>query len=576
LRRHILGIHSGHNSSACIGDESGIVYAIQEERLTREKNYWGFPRQSISACLDHVGAKPDELLAVAYGGYQVLCNYHSRDDVIHAYRRQSTLAGRLRQQVAIPLVLALKPDYGQTKFRALMAEAGFADRKVSHYHHHLAHAATAYYGLRKSPDEKYLVLTCDGVGDNVSATVRVWGRGQCEEIAQTQQADSLGAIYSWVTYGMGFVPLEHEYKLMGMGPYASDRAAEENAQIFRRYLQLRPDGLGFQRGTRRHADVLGSRLLEELHGLRFDHICAGLQKFTEDLLCDWVQHAVRTTGVHKVLAAGGVFMNVKANKRISELDEVESFEAFPSCGDETLSLGAYYLEAAERFGQAAVKPLEHFYLADAPQEADVLAAVKASGLCYERPADMAEAVAELLAQGQPVARCAGPMEFGARALGNRSILADPRSQDVVRVINRMVKKRDFWMPFAPMVKEDRQHDYVKNPKHLRSPFMMMTFDTKENFRELIAAVHNADLTCRAQILSHEQNPPVYDILTAFERRTGSGIVLNTSFNLHGYPIVRTAEEALAVLRDSGLEHLQVGDYLVHKKPVCSNNNPTAP
>jgi carbamoyltransferase len=167
------------------------------------------------------------------------------------------------------------------------------------------------------------------------------------------------------------------------------------------------------------------------------------------------------------------------------------------------------------------------------------------------------------------------MEFGARALGNRSILADPRSQDVVRVINRMVKKRDFWMPFAPMVKTERQLDYIQNPKGLRSPFMMMTFDTKENFRDLIAAVHNADLTCRAQILSREQNPPVYDILTAFEHRTGSGIVLNTSFNLHGYPIVRTAEDALGVLRDSGLEYLQVGNYLVHKPNRLSTNGSTA-
>jgi carbamoyltransferase len=305
--------------------------------------------------------------------------------------------------------------------------------------------------------------------------------------------------------------------------------------------------------------------------MRFDYICAGLQRFTEDLLCDWVQHAVRATGVRRVLAAGGVFMNVKANKRISELPEVDSFEAFPSCGDETLSIGAFYLEAARQFGDRSVKPLSHFYLGDAPQESDVLAAVKRSGYYYERPADMADAVAKVLAAGQPVARCAGPMEFGARALGNRSILADPRSQDVVRVINQMVKKRDFWMPFAPMVKAPRQHDYIKNPKHLRSPYMMMTFDTRENFRDLIAAVHNADLTCRAQILEREQNPCMYDILDAFERRTGGGIILNTSFNLHGYPIVRTAEEAIGVLRDSGLEYLQVGDYLVCKRVPSAGN-----
>lgn len=570
MGRYILGLHASHNASACIGDESGLIHAVQEERLCGEKNYWGFPRLAIQACLDRVGCKPADLLATTYGSNQVLCRYHSRDDVIHAYRRQSTLAGKLRQRVVVPLVSSVRPNFGQGKLRTLLAEAGFPDAPVSHHDHHLTHAATAYYGLRTSPQEKYLVLTCDGAGDNISASVRVWGGGQRQEIATTHTGESLGAIYTWVTYGMGFVPLEHEYKLMGMGPYASDKAAEEMAKVFHRYLQLRPDGLGFQRGTWRQTHFLHESLERDLRGLRFDHICAGLQRFTEDLLCDWVQQAVRATGVRKVLAAGGVFMNVKANKRISELPEVESFEAFPSCGDETLSIGAYYLEAAERFGHETVKPLEHFYLGDAPTNDDALKAIKDSGFHYEKPADIADAVAALLAQGQPVARCAGQMEFGARALGNRSILADPRSQDVVRVINQMVKKRDFWMPFAPMVKAERQHDYIRNPKNLRSPFMMMTFDTRENFRDLIAAVHNADLTCRAQILTRDCNPGMYDILSAFERRTGSGIVLNTSFNLHGYPIVRTPEEALAVLRDSGLEYLQVGDYLVSKRPAETN------
>ncbi len=575
MGRYILGLQASHNASACIGDESGLIYAIQEERLSGEKNYWGFPRLAIEACLNRVGIKATDLLATTYGGNQVVCRYHSRDDVMHAFRRQATIVGRLRQRVAVPLVAAVRPNFGQAKLRALLGESGFSDTAVSHHDHHLAHAATAYYGLRRSPDEKYLVLTCDGAGDNVSASVRVWGGGKCDEIAITAEGDSLGAVYTWITFGMGFVPLEHEYKLMGMGPYASDRAAEETAKVFRRYLRLRPDGLGFQRGTRRQTHFLHECLERDLRGMRFDYICAGLQKFTEDLLCDWVQHAVRATGVRKVLAAGGVFMNVKANKKISELPEVDSFEAFPSCGDETLSIGAYYLEAARRFGDASVKPLKHFYLGDAPEESDVLAAVQDSGFHYERPANMADAVAKLLAEGHPVARCAGAMEFGARALGNRSILADPRSQDVVRVINRMVKKRDFWMPFAPMVKAERQHDYIKNPKNLPSPFMMMTFDTRENFRDLIAAVHNADLTCRAQILAREHNPAMHDIINAFERRTGGGIILNTSFNLHGFPIVRTATEALAVLRDSGLEYLQVGDYLVYKTAPAAANGATS-
>lgn len=564
MTRLLLALHAGHNASAAIGDESGLVYAIQEERLRGEKNYWGFPEQALRDCLRHVGATPRDLAGLAYGGQQVLCRYHSRDDVLEAYRRQRTISGRLRQRIAMPLLIALRPNYGQSQLREHLLRCGLGDVPLKHYDHHAAHAATAYYGLRTDPREPYLVLTCDGAGDSACATVRVMGGGRDEELSRSHWSNSLGTIYSWVTFGMGFVPLEHEYKLMGMAPYASDRAAEETARVFHRYLGLEPGGLRFRRKVRQRTNDLHDALFRDLRGMRFDYLCAGLQRFTEDLLTEWARRAIAATGIRRIVAAGGVFMNVKANKRISELAEVESFEAFPSCGDETLPLGAYYLAAAERYGADRVPPLKDFYLGDAPDDESCARAARESGYPWEQPRDMAQAVAELLAAGQPVARCAGRMEFGARALGNRSILADPKNSDVVRVINQMVKKRDFWMPFAPLVAEERQHAYLRNPKQLPSPYMMMTFDTRENFRDLIAAVHNADLTCRAQILRREQNPPMHDILRAFEARTGRAVILNTSFNLHGFPIVRTAAEAVEVLKQSGLEHLQIGDYLVHK------------
>jgi carbamoyltransferase len=566
MGQFILGLHSGHNASACIGDASGLIYAVQEERLTGEKNYWGTPRHAIQACLDRVGAKPRDLSAIAHGGVQALCNYHSREDVLNSYRRQQTVMGKLRQRIAVPLMIALKPNWGQDRLHAQLGECGLADVPKVHYDHHRTHAATAYYGLRQDSRQKYLVLTCDGDGDGLCGTVRVMGGGEEQLVASIPWDNSLGALYSWTTFGMGFVPLEHEYKLMGMAPYASDSASVEMAKVFASYLGIDETGLSFRRHTLRRVSDIGESLFEDLKGKRFDYICAGLQRFTEDLLCAWTARAVEVTGARKVVAAGGVFMNVKANKRIGELADVDSFEAFPSCSDETLSLGAYYLEAAKQFGGDAVGPLKHFYLGDDLDEFETRTAVENSGFHYDVPADIAAAVADVLVAGQPVARCAGPMEFGARALGNRSILADPKNQDVVRVINQMVKKRDFWMPFAPMIMASRQDEYLHNEKGLRSPFMMMTFDSKDNFRELIAAVHNADLTCRAQILEPPQNPAMHRILEAFAERTGRGVILNTSFNLHGFPIVRTAEEALHVFRNSGLNYLQVGNYLVAKSP----------
>jgi carbamoyltransferase len=565
MPRYILALHAGHNASALIGDEKGIIYAVQEERLNGEKNYWGLPRLSVKACLEKVHASARDVEVVTYGSRQVLCRYHSREDVLLAYQRQATVTGRIRQRVLMPLLIATRPNYGQDKLREFLDAEGFGGVPVTHHDHHLAHGTTAYFGLRKDPHRPYLVLTCDGAGDGICASVRVMRGDKIETLSETPWESSLGAIYSWVTYLMGFVPLEHEYKLMGMAPYASDRAAEQAAAIFHAYLGLDATGLGFQRKSRQRTSDLFDRMLADLRLVRFDHICAGLQRFTEELLTEWAKRAVAKTGIRDVVAGGGVFMNVKANKRIAELPEVDSFEAFPSCGDETLPFGAFYLESLGRFGNEQVKPLQHFYLGDDEPEAETLASVKASGFAYERPADMAQAVATLLAAGKPVARCAGGMEFGARALGNRSILADPKNSDVVRVINQMVKKRDFWMPFAPMMLEEKQDGFIQNPKRLSSPYMMMTFDTRENFRDMIAAVHNADLTCRAQLLRPEQNPEMAGILRAFEEKTGRSVVLNTSFNLHGFPIVRVAKDALYVLQNSGLEHLQVGPYLVHKQ-----------
>jgi carbamoyltransferase len=565
VTRLILGLHTGHNASVCLGDETGILYAVQEERLTGEKNYWGFPKEAVKMALKSAGASAADLFAVAHASHQALSNRHSRDDVVRSYRRQDSLTGKIRQRFLMPLIMEMVPRYGQKRLFRQIEEAGFGRAQLSFHDHHACHAATAYYGLRSDVRQTYTVLTCDGAGDNLSATVRTMGGGRDDCIATSSLHDSLGSIYAWITYALGFVPMEHEYKLMGMAPYASEEAACESAKVFHEYLGFDDSGLRFRRKTKLGTNSLSGRIFQDIRGRRFDHICAGVQRFTEDILTAWATTAVRKTAIPDVLASGGLFMNVKANKRIAAQETINSFEAFPSCGDETISLGAYYLEAAARFGHEAVPPLNHFYLGDDLEEEATRKALATASFPYHRPKDMALEVAKLLAAGHPVARCAGPMEFGARALGNRSILADPGNQDVVRVINQMVKKRDFWMPFAPLVSAEQQHRYLKNPKKLRSPYMMMTFDTRDNFREMIAAVHNADLTCRAQILTPEQNPAVYDILKAFEQLTGRGVLLNTSFNLHGFPIVRDAAQALHVFANSGLRHLQAGDFLVRKE-----------
>jgi carbamoyltransferase len=310
-------------------------------------------------------------------------------------------------------------------------------------------------------------------------------------------------------------------------------------------------------------------LRDRLDLKRFDLICAGLQLWTERLLAEWVRRAVRATGIHKVALSGGIFMNVKANKAIGELDEVEDLFVFPSCGDETNTMGAAFAvyRRRKRPEDPPIEPLGPIYWGPAPSENEIRATLEAAeaDFRWERPPDIAERAAESLARGEIVARVDGRLEFGARALGNRSILADPSRNDVIRRINEMIKSRDFWMPFACSILAEREADYIRNPKRLAAPYMILTFDTTERAGEIAAGTHPQDGTCRPQIVARDWNPAYWELIRAFEARSGIGAVLNTSFNLHGHPIVNTAAEALDVMRRSGLNNLVLGPYWVEKK-----------
>jgi carbamoyltransferase len=461
-------------------------------------------------------------------------------------------------------LVAGRPDGMQDRVRALLAEMD-TTASVAFNDHHTTHAATAYYGLRADSDRPYLVLTCDGFGDGTCATVSVWQAGVHHEMARTDMRNSLGLLYFWATHEYGFTPHSDEYKLMGMAPYADPRRAGEVADVFHHWLRLDTRGLRFARASTTSIERVWPRIANQLRGRRFDDVFGGLQTFTEDLLTAWAAAAIAATGIRHVLAAGGVFMNVKANQRLAALPEVESFAAFPSCGDESLPIGAFYLAAADRHGPDAVEPLTDCYLGDDITDEQAHAALAGSGYHIERPTDIDTAVADLLANAQVVARAAGRMEFGARALGNRSILADPHDADLPRILNQLVQRRDFWMPFAPAILASAQADWIHNPKRLTSPYMMMTFDTRPDAaRNMIAALHPADLTCRAQIVPDDADSGIAGILTAYRQRTGHAVLLNTSLNLHGQPIARTATDALTVFARSGLQHLQLGPYLVHK------------
>jgi carbamoyltransferase len=476
-----IGINEGINSSVVVAENGKIVFALQEERVKRVKNFMGFPHQALQFTLRYLNLNPKDVDVVCLSNNQsavwtkeaFLTWYdHTADDSATPMQEGDidTLARRLYRAVVPESIRKVRYELGKSSPNELieqqLAKHGLARARVIRSHHHANHAASAYYGLRQNPVEPHLVLTLDGSGDQDVSHVYVGENGRLRLIASTPWGNSIGNIYARVTHLMGMTPHEHEYKIMGLAAYCDKKHAQPVAEIFRGYLDLDPDDLlRFKRKISEPTSVMQPRLVADLKRIRFDNLAGGLQLYTEDLLVRWVKHAMQVTGIRKVVAAGGVFMNVKANKAISEIPEIEYFDVFPSCGDESLPFGAVWKHYAETsstnrddisFGSYNLGPDPGYDFENAKME-------YRDRLGFSALEDPELTAARLVAEGKIVARCSGPMEFGARALGNRSILADPKSHEVIPEINRMIKQRDFWMPFAPAVLLEDVGQYLRVP-----------------------------------------------------------------------------------------------------------------
>lgn len=570
----VLGIHDGHNASAALLKDGALVAAVQEERFTRQKNQGGMPTQAIAEVLDLAGLRRQDVDRFAVADRYHYAQQWDRESVLRAFgseghRPERIWAGRL------PPVRAVRGRQLLGRRRRQLRELGLPAGKTQIVEHHEAHAAAAYFA-RGVSSEPVLVLTADGVGDFLCASVSIGTAGRLRRIAAVSDLHSLGILYGKITLLMGMVPLEHEHKVMGLAPYGA-KSAVQAERIKRKLLSLcafTEDGLTWAM-TDRAKTMAGSLefLREIIDRERFDCIAAGLQLFLEEMIVTWVENCIRKTGIPDVALGGGVFMNVKANKRVLESPAVRSLFVMPSCGDETNSLGAAYAACSASSGRSRIppriEPLAALYLGRDISESAARAALEAGqalgGVAWDRVAEPEKEVARLLATGNVVARAVGRMEFGARALGNRSILANPSQPGVAALINDMIKDRDFWMPFAPSVLAERSEEYYDKPKPVFAPYMTLTFDVRPEKRDALrAACHPTDHTLRPQEVTKDWNPGYHCLLTHMADMTGDGVVLNTSFNLHGFPIVATAEDALDVFRRSGLEYMQLENYIVRK------------
>lgn len=581
-----VGFYKGHNATACLLKDGQILAAVSEERFNRIKNVDVFPKEAINYCLKKAGVKASDVdLYVRI--YEHPEGYVSPTgetktpkmmDVIHYPSKyfkklifQYPSLGFFLKNTYMFISKYILAPYFKMQFRANMAQFfGIDGEKITFANHHLCHAFAGYYGFIPQKDQlkTHLVITLDGEGDGLCSSVWTVKQGEWKKIAQTSGGHSIATFYGLITHFLGMKMNEHEYKVMGLAPYVSQHEIDKVYPLFKDLFWI-DDDLVF------HCKYPSGSLLhyfdKVLHHMRFDGVAAAAQALVEDLAVELVKKAIKKTGIKNVVVSGGFFMNVKANKKISEIPEVESLVVCPSAGDESAPFGgAYY--GYKLLSKTDFHPKNVADLSLGPDFSDeeienVIRNEKlGKKFLVKKYQDIEKEVAKLLTEGKIIGRFKGRMEWGARALGNRSILMDPSRMDLKQELNNQVKSRDFWMPFAATILEERAKDYIINPKNVDAYYMAIGFDTTLKARkDLAAAIHPADFTCRPQILRQEDNPDYYKLIKHFEDITGIGAVLNTSFNYHGEPIVCSPKDALNTFKVTGLEYLSLGNFLISKK-----------
>ena len=435
--------------------------------------------------------------------------------------------------------------------------------KIIHHDHHKCHGFYGFISENKF-ETSSLIYTMDGFGDGANGTVSVYEPGKkIVEISRSSNCN-IGRMYRYATLLLGMRPAEHEYKLMGLAAYNSHKYGKAAYDIYAETLQV--DGLKFKYDKQIKDHFFYFK--DKLQGQRFDAIAYGIQKRCEEILTEWISNGIAETGIKNVIMSGGVAQNIKANKLITEIQKLESLHIPPGPGDESLSIGAAYLEHFNSKDQNYnTSYIKNGYLGPSFSETYIDKYIMSLPKNLKTSKLKNDYAAKLIAGGDVIARFSSDnMEFGARALGNRSILADPRNPDVIHHINKLVKMRDFWMPFAPSILSEREEDYIVNPKKIKSQYMAIGFDSTELAKSHIpAGLHPFDKTARPQIVYKEDNPKYHSLIKSFENLTGVGALMNTSFNIHGEPIVGTPEHAIDTFLRSGIHHLILGDWLISKK-----------
>ncbi len=584
----VLGIHYGHDSTLALIKNGVFVEAMSEERLSRQKKHMGFPHKSLEYIKKKYSISSFKNVVVvgenpAWDGY-----VFSTEEDNKAIRKEGTRHTKdflraigfkfpiLGKVIAVRDALLEKSSVRGVGPRVdEYLHDIFPDATIHRISHHFAHA-WATVPFMEDTNKKQLVLTLDGAGDSLSGSINMYENGILKQLHTIPMSASIGLLYCAIVDILGMARNEHEFKVMGLAPYAKASSGEKVYEKLKKLVWFDEDKMTLASSIplNRATPYL---LAQEYYYHRFDSLAYGIQKLTEELIKDIARAAIKKYQVSSLALGGGVFMNVKANQYLLEMKEVSSLLVVPSCGDESLALGAaaYGYSLVHNDDLSQLKKIENLYLGSSYSNEEIKKQIDSyeyTQKCnvqffdFKKGDSIERKVAELLAGNNVVGRFKGRAEWGARALGNRSILANPSSRDNVKLINEMIKGRDFWMPFATSLLYEERDTYLDVTKNFFAPYMSITFNTKEKaHKELIAALHPYDLTSRPQMVTKEMNKEYHTLISHFKDSTGVGGILNTSFNLHGEPNVEIPYDALRTFELSGLQYLAIGDYLISKK-----------
>jgi len=605
MKEIYIGINWEQNSTAALMVDGKILGSISEERFSRIKNDERYPYQAINWLLKNFKISKKDITAVcfisnAWSPAYILTRHYTKMNVSDYINEQKKIwYPRLYENKKVSQLKVFKDkiDFNQypgkkfwkdkikifnnqsdhasnkklieigkeIRIEVVFFHLGINKNKIIFVDHSLGHIFYSFFALGKMRNT--LSISMDAFGDFINyRAVKFYIKNKKIYTKELVKGGNfiIARLYRYITLILGLKPNEHEYKVMGLAPYSKKEYFKKITKLFFTLQDVR----GFKFYNKNKIPDLYFYIKKLLEGKRFDAISGALQDYTEKLINKWIKNILKKHKLKNICLAGGVAMNVKNNLKISEQNEIKNVYIPPSPDDSSQAMGACYVHYFKKFNKQP-SPLKNAYLGYQIKNEHVEKIIKQIDKKKYQiiKKNLNEKAVSMLLKNKVLARCVGRSEFGARALGNRSIIANPSNPEIKKIINEKIKNRDFWMPFAASVLDKYSKKYFElNGNTENYKYMTSCVNTKPKYIEkLKAGLHPYDNTCRPQIVFKEDNLEYYNLIKKFGNKSNIYALLNTSFNLHGYPLVNTAKDALKVFEMTDLDGLILDNFLIIKK-----------